>query len=257
MLPGSFVARADMFTDDYRIVARILKIIPIERSACGGSGCRYHARRLRAGQTVVASRGHHLAVGRRRCRPSSGPRAGCRIAAAFIRRCSAAIDAGRPVQPLQGHINTSTALSTAPAFVGDDTCAVGLPAADRAPHAGLRVSPAAARYRSSHPRRRQSSGACGALGQSGIAQAGWHAGDSAVRPQPDYPAAAAAVACAHVLRQPPASILVRHAHLDHKTTPTYPAAIEAMAAVQRTIGTAVAAHQLALGAPADRGGPIA
>lgn len=57
VLPGSFVARADMFTGrTIGIVARILKIIPIERASLRRlpGVVDTIARRLRAGQTVVA-----------------------------------------------------------------------------------------------------------------------------------------------------------------------------------------------------------
>ena len=57
VLPGSFVARADMFTGFATgVVARILKIIPIERSSLRRlpDVVDAVARRLRAGQTVVA-----------------------------------------------------------------------------------------------------------------------------------------------------------------------------------------------------------
>ena len=57
VLPGSFVARADMFTGPaIGIVARILKIIPIERASLRRLPVVVDtvARRLRAGRTVVA-----------------------------------------------------------------------------------------------------------------------------------------------------------------------------------------------------------
>ncbi len=58
VLPGSFVAKADMFTGPRvsRSLARLMNVIPIERANLrrlpGGGGHR--RRRLRAGQTVVA-----------------------------------------------------------------------------------------------------------------------------------------------------------------------------------------------------------
>ena len=57
VLPGSFVARADMFTGRASgILARILRIIPIERTSLRllPGVVDAVARRLRAGQTVVA-----------------------------------------------------------------------------------------------------------------------------------------------------------------------------------------------------------
>lgn len=112
VLPGSFVARADMFTGPATgIVARILKIIPIERSSLRRlpGVVDAVARRLRAGQTVVAFPEGTTWCGRDR---------GAFYPAMF----QAAIDAARPVQPLRltyHHVDGTP--STVPAFVGDET----------------------------------------------------------------------------------------------------------------------------------------
>lgn len=112
VLPGSFVARADMFTGPATgIVARFLKIIPIERSSLRRlpGVVDAVARRLRAGQTVVAFPEGTTWCGRDR---------GVFYPAMF----QAAIDAGSPVQPLRltyHHVDGSP--STVPAFVGDET----------------------------------------------------------------------------------------------------------------------------------------
>ncbi|HEX5253062.1 MAG TPA: lysophospholipid acyltransferase family protein [Mycobacterium sp.] len=112
VLPGSFVARADMFTGPATgIVARFLKVIPIERSSLRRlpGVVDAVARRLRAGQTVVAFPEGTTWCGRDR---------GAFYPAMF----QAAIDAGRPVQPLRltyHHVDGRP--STAPAFVGDET----------------------------------------------------------------------------------------------------------------------------------------
>ncbi|OMC22087.1 lysophospholipid acyltransferase family protein [Mycobacterium colombiense] len=112
VLPGSFVARADMFTGPATgIVARFLKIIPIERSSLRRlpGVVDAVARRLRAGQTVVAFPEGTTWCGRDR---------GAFYPAMF----QAAIDAARPVQPLRltyHHVDGSP--STVPAFVGDET----------------------------------------------------------------------------------------------------------------------------------------
>jgi 1-acyl-sn-glycerol-3-phosphate acyltransferase len=131
VLPGSFVARADMFTGPaIGIVARTLKVIPIERSSLRRlpGVVDAVARRLRAGQTVVA-----FPEGTTWC-GSSGDDAGREAAggeagqshrgrgAFYPAMFQAAIDAGRPVQPLRltyHHVDGSP--STAPAFVGDET----------------------------------------------------------------------------------------------------------------------------------------
>ncbi|MBW0011809.1 lysophospholipid acyltransferase family protein [Mycobacterium sp.] len=108
VLPGSFVARADMFTGR---LARLLKIIPIERASLRRlpGVVDTVAHRLRAGQTVVAF-------------PEGTTWCGVACGSFYPAMFQAAIDAGRPVQPLRltyHHVDGS--LSTAPAFVGDDT----------------------------------------------------------------------------------------------------------------------------------------
>ncbi|ORB78296.1 lysophospholipid acyltransferase family protein [Mycobacterium timonense] len=145
VLPGSFVARADMFSGPATgVVARILKIIPIERSSLRrlpGVGDAV-AHRLRAGQTVVAfpegttwcGRDGDDAGGGGGPSHTSGDDAGRGAAgggggpshrgrgAFYPAMFQAAIDAGRPVQPLRltyQHVDGST--STAPAFGGDET----------------------------------------------------------------------------------------------------------------------------------------
>jgi len=116
VLPGSFVARADMFTGGaIGLVARIMKIIPIERDAV--------ARRLRAGQTVVAFPEGTTWCGWHGNDARDGARGGQTHQGSFYPAMfQAAIDAARPVQPLRltyHHVDGS--VSTAPAFVGDDT----------------------------------------------------------------------------------------------------------------------------------------
>lgn len=96
VLPGSFVARADMFTGrTIGIVARILKIIPIERASLRRlpGVVDTIARRLRAGQTVVAfPRAPPGAVGRATMpavqRPEQEPGARIAVVGLSIRRCS-------------------------------------------------------------------------------------------------------------------------------------------------------------------------
>ncbi|MEQ0660347.1 lysophospholipid acyltransferase family protein, partial [Mycobacterium tuberculosis] len=110
VLPGSFVARADMFTGrTIGIVARILKIIPIERASLRRlpGVVDTIARRLRAGQTVVAFPEGTTWCGRPgddAGRPAARAGAGCShrgCGAFYPAMFQAAIDAGRPVQPLR------------------------------------------------------------------------------------------------------------------------------------------------------------
>ncbi|ARG55439.1 lysophospholipid acyltransferase family protein [Mycobacterium kansasii] len=114
VLPGSFVARADMFSGRaIAMVARLLKIIPIERASLrrlpavvGTVGGR-----LRAGQTVVA-----FPEGTTWCGLASG--------SFYPAMFQAAIDAGRPVQPLRlTYHHVDGTVSTTPAYVGQDTLA--------------------------------------------------------------------------------------------------------------------------------------
>jgi 1-acyl-sn-glycerol-3-phosphate acyltransferase len=129
VLPGSFVARADMFTGAASgVVARLLRIIPIER----GSLRRLPgvvddvARRLRDGHTVVCFPEGTTWCGRDGA--AGGPETNAdgshhRGRGPFYPAMfQAAIDAGRPVQPIRlryHHVDGS--LSTAPAYVGDDS----------------------------------------------------------------------------------------------------------------------------------------
>lgn len=112
VLPGSFVARADMFTGlATGIVARILKIIPIERSSLRRLPAVVDtvARRLHGGQTVV-------------CFPEGTTWCGRDGGAFYPAMFQAAIDAGRPVQPLRlTYHHADGTVSTVPAFVGDET----------------------------------------------------------------------------------------------------------------------------------------
>ena len=134
VLPGSFVARADMFTGRATgIVARILKIIPIERASLRRlpGVVDAVARRLRAGQTRGGLPGGHHVV--RRWPP--------RVRAFYPAMFQAAIDAGRPVQPLRltyHHVDGSridrSGLRRRRYFV-----AVGRSNAPRAPYGGARA----------------------------------------------------------------------------------------------------------------------
>ncbi|ASW91470.1 lysophospholipid acyltransferase family protein [Mycobacterium marseillense] len=124
VLPGSFVARADMFTGPATgIVARILKVIPIERSSLRRLPAVVDtvAHRLRAGQTVVAFPEGTTWCGGEAAGGGAG-RSHRGRGAFYPAMFQAAIDAGRPVQPLRltyHHVDGSP--STVPAFVGDET----------------------------------------------------------------------------------------------------------------------------------------
>lgn len=112
VLPGSFVARADLVNwPALGPVVRLMKVIPIDR------GCLRRlpavvaavAERLRAGHTVVA-----FPEGTTWCGLGYG-----RFRPAMFQ---AAIDAGRPVQPLRlSYRHRNGRPSTVPAFVGDDS----------------------------------------------------------------------------------------------------------------------------------------
>lgn len=112
VLPGSFVARADLIEwPALGFVARLLKVIPIERTSLRRlpDVVRTVADRLSAGQTVVAfpegTTWCGLAYGRFRPAMFQG-----------------AVDAGRPVQPLRlAYHHRDGQPSTIAAFIGDDS----------------------------------------------------------------------------------------------------------------------------------------
>ena len=112
VLPGSFVARADLIEwPALGFVARLLKVIPIERASLRRlpDVVRAVAERLSAGQTVVAfpEGTTWCGVGYGRFRPAM---------------FQGAIDAGRPVQPLRlAYHHRDGQPSTIPAFIGDDS----------------------------------------------------------------------------------------------------------------------------------------
>jgi 1-acyl-sn-glycerol-3-phosphate acyltransferase len=112
VLPGSFVARADLIESPVLGWAvRAMKVIPIERANLRRlpTVVGEVAARLRAGQTVVA-----FPEGTTWCGLAYG-----RFHPAMFQ---AAIDAGRPVQPLRlTYHHRDGQPSTVPAFVGDDT----------------------------------------------------------------------------------------------------------------------------------------
>ncbi|GLE50578.1 lysophospholipid acyltransferase family protein [Mycobacterium montefiorense] len=107
VLPGWYVARADMFGE---LTARLLKIIPIDRASLRRLPAVVDsvAERLSAGETVVAF-------------PEGTTWCGVACGSFYPAMFQAAIDAGRPVQPLRlTYHHVDGLISTAPAFVGDD-----------------------------------------------------------------------------------------------------------------------------------------
>ncbi|WP_029115005.1 1-acyl-sn-glycerol-3-phosphate acyltransferase [Mycobacterium sp. URHB0044] len=112
VLPGSFVARADLVDwPALGFLARLLKVIPIERTNLRRlpDVVRAVADRLRAGQTVVA-----FPEGTTWCGLAYGP-----FRPAMFQ---GAVDAGRPVQPLRlTYHHRDGAPSTVPAFIGEDS----------------------------------------------------------------------------------------------------------------------------------------
>lgn len=112
VLPGSFVARADLIDwPGLGVIARMMRVIPIERGNLRTLPRVVDtvASRLQAGQTVVA-----FPEGTTWC----GRAYGSFRPAMF----QAAIDAQRPVQPLRlTYHDRGGELSTVPAYVGEDT----------------------------------------------------------------------------------------------------------------------------------------
>ena len=112
VLPGAFVARADLVDwPAVGLAARIMKVIPIDRASLRRLPhvVGAVADRLRAGQTVVA-----FPEGTTWCGLAYGP-----FRPAMFQ---AAVDAGRPVQPLRlTYHHRDGQPSTVTAFVGDDS----------------------------------------------------------------------------------------------------------------------------------------
>ncbi|WP_408066392.1 lysophospholipid acyltransferase family protein [[Mycobacterium] nativiensis] len=110
--PGVFVARADLISwPGIGALARLMRIIPIDRDNLRRLPAVVDtvASRLRAGRTVVA-----FPEGTTWCGRAHG-----RFYPALFQ---AAVDAARPVQPLQlTYHQRDGSSSTLPAFVGDDT----------------------------------------------------------------------------------------------------------------------------------------
>jgi 1-acyl-sn-glycerol-3-phosphate acyltransferase len=110
--PASFVGRADVAANlVVRMMACIIKVIPIERASLRQLPAVVEAvaARLRAGQTVVA-----FPEGTTWCGLASGP--------FYPAMFQAAVDTGRPVQPLRlRYYHRDGRISTVPAYIGDDT----------------------------------------------------------------------------------------------------------------------------------------
>lgn len=112
LMPAAFVAKAELTRwPGLGLLARVMKVIPIDRSKLRRlpDVVGTVASRLRAGQTVVV-----FPEGTTWCGLAQGP-----FRPAMFQ---AAIDAGRPVQPLRlSYHHRDGSASTVPAFVGNDT----------------------------------------------------------------------------------------------------------------------------------------
>lgn len=116
--PLSFVARADVAASGaVKMMARIVKVIPIERAKLRQlpEVVGAVAARLYAGHTVVAfPEGTTWCGLSGRSHQGSGP--------FYPAMFQAAVDTGRPVQPLRlRYQHRDGSASTAPAYIGDDT----------------------------------------------------------------------------------------------------------------------------------------
>jgi 1-acyl-sn-glycerol-3-phosphate acyltransferase len=116
--PLSFVARADVAaTGAVKMMARIVKVIPIERAKLRQlpEVVATVAARLYAGHTVVAfPEGTTWCGLSGRSHQGSGP--------FYPAMFQAAVDTGRPVQPLRlRYHHKDGSVSTVPAYIGDDT----------------------------------------------------------------------------------------------------------------------------------------
>ena len=124
VLPGTFVARADLIDwPAVGLAARLARIIPIDRGDLRGLPAVVDAvaGRLRGGSTVVA-----FPEGTTYCGADHG-----RFRPALFQ---SAIDAARPVQPVRlTYHHRDGKLSTATAFLGEDTLWASLKRTARAP----------------------------------------------------------------------------------------------------------------------------
>jgi 1-acyl-sn-glycerol-3-phosphate acyltransferase len=116
--PVSFVARADVAVNfAVRMMDRIVRVIPIERASLRQlpAVVATVAARLDAGHTVVAfPEGTTWCGWAGRSHQGSGP--------FYPAMFQAAVDTGRPVQPLRlRYRHRDGRISTVPAFIGDDT----------------------------------------------------------------------------------------------------------------------------------------
>jgi len=116
--PVSFVARADVAVNvAVRMMDRIVRVIPIERASLRQlpGVVATVAARLYAGHTVVAfPEGTTWCGWTGRSHRGSGP--------FYPAMFQAAVDTGRPVQPLRlRYQHRDGRVSTVPAFIGDDT----------------------------------------------------------------------------------------------------------------------------------------
>jgi len=112
VLPGSFVARADLIDwPALGVLARLMKVIPIDRTSLRRlpDVVSAVAGRLRAGHTVVAF-------------PEGTTWCGLAYGQFRPAMFQAAVDAGRPVQPLRlTYHHRDGSPSTIPAYIGDVT----------------------------------------------------------------------------------------------------------------------------------------
>ncbi len=112
VLPGAFVARADLIDwPAVGLAARVMKVIPIDRASLRRlpQVVATVADRLRNGQTVVAF-------------PEGTTWCGLAYGQFRPAMFQAAIDSGRPVQPLRlTYHHRDGRPSTVPAYIGDDT----------------------------------------------------------------------------------------------------------------------------------------
>jgi 1-acyl-sn-glycerol-3-phosphate acyltransferase len=112
VMPGRFVAKSEVISlPGLGLLARLMKVIPIERASLRRlpDVVGTVAARLRAGQTVVAF-------------PEGTTWCGLAYGQFRPAMFQAAVDAGRPVQPLRlSYHHRDGSPSTVAAYVGDDT----------------------------------------------------------------------------------------------------------------------------------------
>ncbi len=224
VLPGRFVAKAEMVSwPGLGLLARLMKVIPIERANLRRlpDVVGTIAARLRAGQTVVAF-------------PEGTTWCGLAYGQFRPAMFQAAVDSGRPVQPLRlSYHHRDGRPSTVAAYVGEDTLMASIRRLITAQRTIVRVQVESLQLPGTD--RRDLATRC----ESAVRGDRSATGDTVTPWWPDHGIGSLGPGGYPGLVMTSAEPV----YLDHAaTTPMHPAAIEAMTAVLATVGNASSLH---------------